>query len=335
MNKPWFRDSAFRARLPGAHFFAGALAIGITIKLVSNLSLTGMSGLIRGLGGDVPVGEIIFCRNLFALVPILLWMTARGDLGAAVRTHRAGGHLFRAAIGVASMFCSFWALGRLALPDAVTINYASPLIVVALAAWVLHERVRIHRWSAVVIGLIGVVVILWPHLADGQLAEMLSGRGNAPLTAVAAVFAFFGAVFSAGAMIQVRRLVDTETTASIVFYFSALAGLTGLATLPFGWVVPDAGTAVMLVSIGLLGGIGQIFLTACYRYADASLVASFEYSSMLWALIIGYFAFGDLPTAYTLVGGAIVVSAGIYVIMRERRLGIARTVAAGAVPMVR
>ena len=115
MNAHWFRDSAFRARLLGADFFAGALAVGIGIKLLSTMCLTGMSGLIRGLGEDVPVGEIIFCRNLFALVPILVWMGMRGDLGGAVRTRRIVPHIVRGTIGVASMFCSFWALGRLAL----------------------------------------------------------------------------------------------------------------------------------------------------------------------------------------------------------------------------
>jgi drug/metabolite transporter (DMT)-like permease len=209
--------------------------------------------------------------------------------------------------------------------------------VVVLAALILRERVRVYRWSAVVVGLVGVVVILWPHLTGGQLAAMVSGEGDVPLAAEAAMFAFLGAVFSAGAMIQVRRLVDTETTASIVFYFSVLAGLAGLATLPLGWVVPDLVSAVLLVCVGLLGGIGQIFLTACYRYADASLVASFEYSSMLWAVTIGYFAFGDLPTSYTLVGGVIVVGAGIYVILRERKLGVIHAAATRreAVPAMR
>jgi drug/metabolite transporter (DMT)-like permease len=336
MNCSWFRDSSSRARSSGAHFFGSTLALGIGIKLISTLSLTSMSALIRSLGDTVPLGQIVFSRNLFALVPILVWMGMRGDLGAAVRTRRISGHLLRSFIGVSSMFCTFWALGRLALPDAVTINYAQPLIVVVLAALILHERVRIYRWSAVIVGLVGVVVILWPHLAGGQLAEMLTGAGDAPLTAQAAVAAFFGAVFSAGAMIQVRRLIDTETTASVVFYFSATAALAGLATLPLGWVVPDLGSAVVLVCIGLLGGIGQIFLTACYRYADASLVASFEYSSMLWALAIGYLAFGDLPTVYTLLGGAILITAGIYVILRERRIGGDRTgPATAAAPLAR
>jgi drug/metabolite transporter (DMT)-like permease len=315
---------ARRGAAVGAQVFGPALAPGIAIKLGSTLCLTSMSGLIRGLGPDMPIGEIVFCRNLFALVPILAWIAMRGDLRWVLRTARPRGHVLRAFIGVLSMFCNFAALAYLALPDAVTIGYASPLIVVVLAALVLHERVRVHRWSAVLVGFIGVVVVLWPHLAEGQLAAVLSGEGDVALTAQAAVLAFLGAAFGAGAMIQVRRLVDTETTPAIVFYFSATAALVGLATLPLGWQAPDLPTAATLVAVGLLGGLGQIGLTACYRYADASLVASLEYSSLLWALAIGYFFLGDLPTGYTLVGGAILICAGVYVVMRERRLGAAR-----------
>lgn len=311
----------------------GALTLGIGIKLMSTLSLTTMSALIRSLGPDLPIGEIVFCRNLFALVPILAWMAMRGEIGAALRTSRPRGHVLRAFFGVLSMFCNFAALAYLALPDAVTIGYASPLIVVVLAALVLHERVRGHRWGAVLVGFAGVFVVLWPHLTGGQLAAILSGEGDLALTTQAAGLAFLGAALTAGAAIQVRRLIDTETTPAIVFYFSVTAALVGLATLPMGWLVPDVATAVTLVMIGLAGGIGQICLTACYRYADASLVASFEYSSLLWALAIGYLFLGDLPTGYTLVGGAILIGAGVYVILRERRLGIAGAAASVAVPV--
>jgi drug/metabolite transporter (DMT)-like permease len=297
---------------------------GIFIKLASTLVLVSMSALIRGLGTGIPVGEIVFCRNFFALIPIVIWLVSRGDVRAGLRTTRIGANLIRGILGVASMFCSFWALSRLALPDNTAIGYASPLVVVILAAVILHERVRAHRWAAVAVGMVGVVVILWPHLAGGQLAEALSGRGDGAATALGAIFALCGTLLSAAAMIQVRQLVLMgESTGTIVFYFTIFACLTGLCSLPFGWVVPDAGTAAMFVAIGLCGGIGQLLLTACYRYADASLLAFFDYTSMIWSLAIGWLAFGDEPTVFVLVGAAIVIAAGIYVILRERRLGIA------------
>ncbi|HVV94189.1 MAG TPA: DMT family transporter [Hyphomicrobiales bacterium] len=297
---------------------------GILIKLVSTLVLVSMSALIRGLGPEVPVGEIVFCRNFFALIPIVIWIASRGDVRAGLATDKIGANLVRGILGVASMFCSFWALSRLALPDNTAIGYASPLVVVILAAVVLHERVRIHRWSAVGVGFCGIVIILWPHLAGGQLAAALSGGSDGAETALGALFALFGTLLSAAAMIQVRQLVLMgERTGTIVFYFTCFAALTGLCTLPLGWVVPDPRTAAMFVAIGLCGGIGQLLLTACYRYADASLLAFFDYTSMIWSVTIGWFAFGDAPTAYVLVGAAIVITAGIYVILRERKLGIA------------
>jgi drug/metabolite transporter (DMT)-like permease len=297
---------------------------GILIKLASTLVLTGMSALIRGLGPDMPVGEIVFCRNFFALIPIVLWLMARGELAVSLRTPRIGANVLRGILGVASMFCSFWALSRLTLPDMTAIGYASPLLVVVLAALVLHERVRVHRWAAVAIGLLGVIVILWPHLAGGRLADLLQGDDASGVTALGALMALMGALLSAAALIQVRQLIIMgESTGTIVFYFMTFAALTGLCTLPFGWGVPTPAEAATLVAIGLCGGIGQMLLTACYRYADASLLASFDYTSMLWSLAIGWLAFGDLPTVYTLIGAAIVIAAGIYVILRERRLGMA------------
>jgi drug/metabolite transporter (DMT)-like permease len=307
---------------------------GIVIKLVSTLVLISMSALIRGLGTGIPVGEIVFCRNFFALMPIVVWLFFRGDVRQALRTPRVGAHIIRGILGVASMFCSFWALSRLALPDNTAIGYASPLVVVILAALVLHERVRAHRWTAVAVGMIGVVVILWPHLAGGQLAEALSGHGDGGVTALGAIFALCGTLLSAAAMIQVRRLVLMgEGTGTIVLYFTLFSCLTGLCTLPFGWVMPDARTAAMFVAIGLCGGVGQLLLTASYRYADASLLAFFDYTSMIWSLAIGWLAFGDEPTVFVLVGAAIVIAAGIYVVLRERRLGISPPPLVAAAPV--
>ena len=132
-------------------------------------------------------------------------------------------------------------------------------------------------------------------------------------------------MFAALAQVFVRRLVMTEQTSAIVFWFSITSTILGLLTLPFGWVVPSLREAVLLVSIGLLGGLGQILMTSSYRYADASLVAPFEYVSMLLALAIGWFVFGEAPTLVMLAGAALVIAAGILIIWRERQLGLERT----------
>ena len=188
------------------------------------------------------------------------------------------------------------------------------------AAVVLKERVRIYRWSAVLVGFAGVIVMLVPHFDVGYYAA--AGAGTA--AAAGSLFAITSAVCNAGTVIQTRRLVQSETTPSIVFYFSLVCAIAGAVTLPFAWHTPTGSELVALIALGVLGGIAHIFLTESYRFATASVVAPFDYSSMLWALMLGYWLFGELPSALVYVGGAIVAGAGLFVIWRERALGLKR-----------
>lgn len=309
------------------------MTLGILFKLCSALLFTVMAALIRAIGHDAPTGEVVFARSFFALIPIMAWLAWRGVMRAALRTDRPGGHMARGLIGVASMFLMFAAFARLPLPDATALGYASPLFVVVFAAVLLRERVHAMRWSAVAIGLVGVLVMLWPQLSNGSLAHALSGGHEADETAVGAAFALGATVLTAAAMIQIRRLTDTEGTGTIVFYFSVWSAVVGLASAPIlGWVWPDPWTGFLLVATGCVGGVAQILLTESYRRADASLIAPFEYSTILWALGIGFVAFGDLPSVWTLVGGAIVVGSGVAVALRERQLGLKRARVAKAAP---
>jgi drug/metabolite transporter (DMT)-like permease len=137
--------------------------------------------------------------------------------------------------------------------------------------------------------------------------------------------ALMAAVFAALAQVFVRKLIHTETTAAIVFYFSLTASALSLLTVPFGWVVPLPREAVLLVGAGLLGGVGQILLTESYRHAETGVIAPFEYVSMLLALVLGYLIFEEVPTRSMLIGAALIVAAGLFIIWRERRLGIQRS----------
>jgi drug/metabolite transporter (DMT)-like permease len=206
------------------------------------------------------------------------------------------------------------------LADATAIQFVSPLITVALAAIILKERVRVFRWSAVVVGFIGVLVMLVPNFDPSHYAA----AGAASVAAVGSIFAITAAFCNAGTVIQTRRLTQTESTSSIVFYFSLTCALAGAATLPFGWYTPTGAELTGLIALGVLGGLAHIFLTESYRYASASVIAPFDYSSMLWALLLGYWVFGELPAALVYVGAIIVTGAGLAVIWRERQLGIAR-----------
>lgn len=296
---------------------------GIALKVLSAFAFMLMSVIIRRLGGDVPVGQVLFSRQFFGLAPIFIWLTWNSEIRAAFTTDNLGGHLVRALVGFCAMICSFSALARLPLSDATFINYGAPLVAVALAAIILKERVRIYRWSAVGVGMFGVGVILWPQLSSGALAGALAGNAGTT-TAIGTLFALAAIGFNAAVVIQIRRLTQTETTASIVMIFTLSGVALGLLTLPLGWVMPSFEQAALLVAMGILGGVGQMLMTEAFRHADASLIAPFEYTTIIYALILGYLFFGEVPDAYVLIGGAIVVAAGIYLILRERQLGIQR-----------
>jgi drug/metabolite transporter (DMT)-like permease len=293
----------------------------ISLKVMSALLFAVMSALVRFLGERYPVGQIVFFRSAFAILPVVLIYAWRHELAAAVRTVRPLGHVGRGLISIFGMFCNFSALARLPIVDATAISFASPLITVAFSAIFLKERVRIYRWSAVIVGFSGILVMLAPNFNPA-----LHAAGAMATLGVA--FAIGGAFCNAGSVIQTRRLTETETTSSIVFYFSLICALAGLATWPFGWLVPTWPELTALVTVGLCGGLAHILLTESYRLAPASPVAPFDYTSMVWAFLLGYFFFNELPTVYVFIGAAIIAVAGLFVIWRERRLGLQRVRAA-------
>jgi drug/metabolite transporter (DMT)-like permease len=192
------------------------------------------------------------------------------------------------------------------------------LITVAFAAIFLREHVRIYRWTAVIVGFGGIIVMLWPHL------DYRHFTGANAVGAAGAIFIFCAAFANAGAVIQTRRLTQTETTSAIVFYFSLICAFAGLATWPFGWRDPSGIELAALIGSGLCGGLAHILLTESYRFAPASVIAPFDYSAILWAFLLGFVLFGELPTISVYIGSVIVAGAGLYVIWRERKLGLQR-----------
>jgi drug/metabolite transporter (DMT)-like permease len=292
---------------------------GILLKLVSALLFAVMSALIRWLGEIVPLGQVVFFRSAFAIVPVVIIYALRGELMTAVRTGRPFGHFGRGLVGIAGMFLSFAALARLPLANATAIGFAAPLITVALAALVLKERVRIYRWSAVGVGFVGVLVMLVPYL------DLSSSAAGGSTQTIGAVLGLAAAFCNAGSVIQTRRLTDSETTSAIVLYFSLICAVGGLLTLPFDWHHPTGRELAALIAIGMIGGVSHLLLTESYRFAPTSVVAPFDYTSIFWAFVLGYAMFGEVPSALVFVGAAIIALAGLFVIWRERQLGIGRS----------
>ena len=290
---------------------------GILLKLAATIAFTAMVVCVKLAAPRIPTGEIVFARSFFGVVPLLLMVVWQGTLRSAFHTNRVGTHILRSCLGVTSMALWFICLGLIPLPEAMAIGYASPIITTVLAALMLGEVVRVYRWSAVAVGFLGILVILAP-----KLTWLETGASTQQM--VGALAALGSAVTVSFAIMFVRKLAATETTASMVLYFSLLASAFSLLSLPFGWVVPSPEDAALLIFSGLTGGVGQVLMTESVRHADASTIASFDYAGMIWGLLIGALVFGEVLDGWTAAGTVLVLGSGLFIIWRERQRGIAR-----------
>jgi drug/metabolite transporter (DMT)-like permease len=285
--------------------------VGIACKVAATLLFALMFAAIRWLGPYFPIGEIVFFRSSLGIPVIVAAAYAAGG-PSLLATRRIDSHALRSIAGTIAMFSNFAAYTYLPLADATAIGFAAPLFVVILAALILSERVHIYRWSAVIVGFVGVLIIAGPEasLSRGAL--------------YGAMFAVTGAALTAVAMIFLRHMSAHEHSITIAFYFMLTSAAVSLTTLLFGWNWPTPWEAVILILTGLAGGIGQLFLSFSYRFGEASVLAPFDYAAMIWAVILGFFLFGELPAPQVWLGGVIVIASGLLILWRERRLARAR-----------
>lgn len=309
---------------PGAAHHHSQL-LGIALKIVSTMAFVAMSTIVKLVSPHYPTGEIVFFRSAFALIPVLIWASWSMPFWRVYQTQRFPGHVIRSIAGVCGMFSGFTALSMLPIADATAIGYALPLMTVVFAVLLLREQVHAYRWAAVAIGFVGVLVILSDYVGP-------SGHSG-QRSLVGAGIALFGAMVGALAQTQTRRLARIEAGPTIVAYFSLFTALAGAATLPFHWVTPTLPDLGILILCGIFGGLGQVLLTASVKYGDASVIAPFEYVSMIWVLLVSLFVFGSLPTLTVLLGTAIVIGSSLFVIWREHQLGLERARAAAAAPL--
>ena len=287
---------------------------GIALKITSVILFVIMSSLIKA-ADSVPTGEAVFFRSFFALPVIIGWLLWRGDMATGLRAKKPSLHVLRGIVGVSAMGFNFAALTLLPLPEVTALGYAAPLLTVIFGAILLGEQVRLFRLSAVTMGIFGVGLVMWPLLTVSEMNDtVLLGIG----------FVMASAVLRALVQIHIRRMVQTEQTSAIVFYFTMTSTVLSLLTIPFGWVMPSGPETLMLIAAGLIGGVAQICITSAYRGAEAGLLAPFDYASILFAILIGYVVFAEVPTALMLLGSAVVISSGVAIILRERYLGLQR-----------
>jgi drug/metabolite transporter (DMT)-like permease len=277
------------------------IGLGIAHMLAAMAAMSMMDAAAKWLGAGYPIAEVIFLRNIFALLPIFIIVWHGGGLPALKPRWRLG-HVLRGLLGLGAMFTFFTALRYLPLAEAISIAFVAPLFVTALSAPILGERVGPRRWGAVIIGFLGVLVITRPGSDAFQIEALL---------VVAA------ALFYALAMLVTRRLARSDTTPAILFWGTAISLAGSAIILPFGWRTPAGSDMVIFVLLGLVSGAGLYFMTQAYRHAPAAVVAPFDYTALIWGTLIGWLIWRELPDPMVWLGVAIVVGSGLYIIHRE------------------
>ena len=274
---------------------------GILYMVASTVMFAGGNAVVKWEVARYPVGEVAFFRGLFAFATVAAIILPRAGW-SVLRTRRYREHLQRGLSQFGSMMCWFLAVRVLSLGAATAIGFAAPLFTTLLSIVILKEKVGIHRWSALVIGFIGVLVVTHP------------GAGS--LTA-GAFFALANAILISTVAIAIRHMSATESTETLTFYQMSVITLCTLFLLPLGFRLPAWRDALALAFAGIGNGIAQYWWTRSLSLAPPSAVVPFNYLSLIWATILGFAIWGDVPTTTLLVGSAIVVLSGLYILWRE------------------
>lgn len=280
-----------------------ALSRGILMMCFAVLSFAAMNTFTKELRPELPVIVIIWGRYFFHLLLIFIMFPKRIPtlLDCSDRLLQ----IVRSVLVLLATACMFFALGYMPLADAVAITFVAPLLIVALSAVLLKEVVGPRRWGAVIVGFIGVMVIIRPGAGTFQIAALL------PLTA-----ALFYAIFQ----IITRIISHRSDPLNMLFYTAVTGAVVMTAIVPFSWQTPSYDQWLMLVAIGLLGGLGHYALIRAYERSETSLVAPFAYTEIIWATLLGFMVFGDFPDIYTFFGTVIIITSGVYILQRERKM---------------
>lgn len=276
---------------------------GISLRILSGVLFTGMVICVKALSDVAPLGQIVFFRSFFALIPLVIFLMFRREFPNGLRTTRPLGHLVRSFFGAAAMFTSFASVALLTLAEAILLAQLAPVFTAMTAVIVLSERLTRWHVLGLAFGVAGVLVLVWPDIGGGVVdGHRLLGLGLGLLTALLTAFA----------LIMVRSLTRTESPGAIAFYFVVAAMTGGLLTLPWGWVVPDAQVLWLLVLAGLFGGFAHIAMTLSFSYAEASRLAPFEYVALLWPVLADVLIFQlPLATSFLLALPLVLLGAGI------------------------
>jgi len=275
---------------------------GIGSMILGGGALTVSDAVTKWLTASLPVGEILFVRALVVAVLIFAIVSRGGSLDG-IRVSRWRNIGARSVLAVCSTFLIVSSLARLPLNEVIAILFVGPLFVAVLAPLLLGERVSLQRWLAVLVGFTGMLIMVRPGSDAFQLAALL------PVAA---------ALVAATRDIVTRRVSAAETSTAILFYSMVALTLAGLATAPFGWKPMDAADLALAVFTGVMFGFGHFFIIEALRYAEASVVSPYRYANLIWAALLGFLLWGEIPSIWILAGTPLVVGSGLYLLLYER-----------------
>ncbi|KPQ31159.1 DMT family transporter [Halomonas sp. HL-93] len=282
---------------------------GILLRILSGVLFTGMLVSIKAVSDVVPVGQSVFFRSLFALLPIVVFLALRREFPRGLATRRPLGHALRSGLGAAAMFASFGAVALLPVAEATLLAQLTPVFMAVGGVLLLGERFSLHRAGAIVFALLGMAVLVLPGLEADEAGGQLPGYALGALSAL----------LTAGALLTVRRISRTETAGAIAFYFILVSSLAGLATLPMGWAALSPEEFGLLVLSGLFGGAAHIAMTLALRNAEASRLAPFEYIALVWPVLADWVLFGIPVSSGFLLALPLMLSGVALAAMEGRR----------------
>ena len=282
--------------------------LGIMLMVLGMAVLNAMDAISKLLTVEHSGVQVAWARYTFHLAPMVL-LAGPARVKRMVRTASPWAQIARSASLTVSAVLIIIAFSLMPLADAIAVSFIAPLLIVALSAPFLGERVGLHRWVAVVVGFVGMLVLVWP---SGDVLDAGS------------LFAIGAAVFWAIGMLLTRHVRGDDPWSTL--FYTALVGTVLLSVVvPFFWSAPSITGWGLMLAMGVLGGIAHTFIINAFRHAGASLLAPFNYTLLVWAMLYGWFLFGDFPDARTLLGAAIIIAAGLYAWHRERLAAIRAT----------
>ena len=299
--------SSLRQQHPHSGKGADRIGLGIACAVAGLFGMSAMDTCAKLLGEGYAISQVILGRNAVGVLAVLTFVMISSQGLAMLRPRRPGLLILRTVASLGAGFLFFTSLRYLPLADAFAIAFASPLFITALSVPLLGEHVGLRRWAAVVIGFVGVLVIVQPGTDSFRLEGLL------PLGA---------ALFHAIGMLIGRKMTREMTTSAIMFWPSLGAASVTLLLMPIQWQTPSTPDLGIFILMGVVGTLGMALITQGYRYAPAAVIAPFDYSSLLWAVMFGWIFWRDIPAPHVWAGAAILIACGLYILHRETRSAV-------------